>query len=138
MREIKFRFVKEDGTFSGDVALIKGKPYREVNPTDNKFVRVFDDRGHSTDYYNNWATYKIAKDIIDINMYTGLKDYNGKDVYEGDLIQDIDYGIMECKYLHGSFVWYSKNGFNIKLMNYIPNIEVIGNIYENPELLLEK
>ena len=54
------------------------------------------------------------------------------------LIQDIDHGIMECKYLHGSFVWYSKNGSNIKLMNYIPNIEVIGNIYENPELLLEK
>ena len=76
-----------------------------------------------------------GKNSLVFEQYTGLKDYNGKDVYEGDLIQDIDYGIMECKYLHGSFVWYSKNGFNIKLMNYIPNIEVIGNIYENKELL---
>ena len=73
-----------------------------------------------------------------VMQYTGLKDCNDVEIYEGDIIQDIDYGIMECKYLHGSFVWYSKNGFNIKLMNYIPNIEVIGNIYENPELLLEK
>ena len=75
------------------------------------------------------------KNTLVFEQYIGLKDCNGIEVYEGDLIQDIDYGIMECKYLHGSFVWYSKNGFNIKLMNYIPNIEVIGNIHENQELL---
>lgn len=32
-------------------------------------------------------------------------------------------------------MWYNKEDFGIRLMSYVPIVEVIGNIYENPELL---
>lgn len=79
--------------------------------------------------------YKYQVDPETVCQYTGLTDKNGKKIFEGDIIKDIDYGIMRCMYLHGSFVWYKEDGFHIKCMNYIPVIEVIGNIFDNKELL---
>lgn len=74
-----------------------------------------------------------------IGQYTGLKNKNGVEIYEGDIINDVDYGIMICKYINGSFVWQNiENELYIKLFNYIPNMEIIGNIYENKELLKEE
>lgn len=70
-------------------------------------------------------------------QYTGLTDKNGRKIFEGDIINDIDYGIMKCIYLHGSFVWYKEDGFKIECMRYVPVIEVIGNIFDNPELIGE-
>ena len=86
-----------------------------------------------------------------------MTDKNGRKIFEGDIINDIDYGIMKCIYLHGSsvtnlrrqstalimkciylhgsFVWYKEDGSKIERMRDIPVIEVIGNIFDNPELL---
>lgn len=68
-------------------------------------------------------------------QYTGLTDKNGRKIFEGDIIEDIDYGYMRCMYKGGTFIWYNEKGFGIKFMTYIPTIEVIGNIFDNPELL---
>lgn len=87
---------------------------------------------------------------LELMQFTGLKDKNGKEIYEGDIIKakhDVgDYDI-------GSVVYGRKGAFCIDLpkvatgiksplLNYIhgimfdeSDIEVIGNIYENPELL---
>lgn len=70
-----------------------------------------------------------------ICQYTGLTDKNGRKIFEWDIINDIDYGIMKCIYLHGSFVWYKEDGFKIECMRYVPVVDVIGNIFDNPELL---
>lgn len=73
-------------------------------------------------------------------QYTGLTDKNGRKIFEGDIINDIDYGIMKCIYLHGSFVWYKEDRFRIvriECMKYVPVIEIIGNIFDNPELIGE-
>ena len=78
-----------------------------------------------------------------IMQFTGLKDKNGKEVYEGDVItcyavqRETHDAIekhekIEVKYSDGYFYPF---GYNCGWRSYVDDIEVIGNIYENPELL---
>jgi YopX protein len=74
---------------------------------------------------------------IDLMQYTGLKDKNGKEIYEGDILinhfyfdnnsekpQAVSWG--EAEWLMGKLALNSNN---------TEYLEVIGNIYSNPELL---
>ncbi|MTR26642.1 hypothetical protein GMC29_10055 [Streptococcus salivarius] len=85
-------------------------------------------------------------DDIVLMQSTGLKDENGKEIFEGDIVKVTDGdertnfpdgGIGTICGLDGIFMWYIDgqvhNGlFDISQEYYI---EVVGNIYENPELL---
>jgi hypothetical protein len=76
---------------------------------------------------------------IELQQYTGIKDINGKEIYEGDIIQDWQKsGNRKCRSGHPYMVEYlisrNKSGFNIGTGE-TNNKEIIGNIYENPELL---
>lgn len=80
-----------------------------------------------------------------LEQYTGLKDKNGKEIYEGDIFSydfhDDSYG--EIVFCDGAFMkeWVTSEGEY--LTTYIEKIdlemfEIIGNIHENPELLETK
>ena len=78
-------------------------------------------------------------------QYTGLHDKNGKEIYEGDIVYcQTKYGKAKAiiKFIDGKFVAYwdsilthPQNGHCIACYEINKRFEVIGNIYDNPELL---
>lgn len=79
-----------------------------------------------------------------LQQYTGLKDKNGKEIYEGDILRYPNFGFDpsngDCPYRIG-LIEFKENMYTLS-GDYIAefemgDIEIIGNIYENPELLNE-
>ncbi len=72
--------------------------------------------------------------------FTGLHDRNGKEIYEGDVVKDhhSEYGGNGIIIWDGLGFKYTKTFGHIFCHQTTEYFEVIGNIYENPELLEEK
>jgi hypothetical protein len=71
-------------------------------------------------------------------QYTGLKDKNGQEIYEGDIlhhIPDSNNYIMSFIEGQGLFIGLDPKDCKKAIYQFDPWAEVIGNIYENPELL---
>ena len=91
--------------------------------------------------------------IFDIQQYTGLKDKNGKEIYEGDIVKEtgrsgkdesvIVYEEKWLAYVKEDLYWLrnyghnrKRNGLSTLVQGEIEgNIEIIGNIYENKDLI---
>lgn len=83
-----------------------------------------------------WSSQVIVSDET-IGQYTGLTDKNGVKIFEGDIVRAVTQStkiyIEAVTFKNGAF-WY-KNWSWFKFQFKFENVEVIGNIYDNPELL---
>ena len=76
---------------------------------------------------------------LHVMQFTGLKDKNGKEIYEGDIIEGIQEAYVKNLTQRGILI-FSVDGFCLKVGDIVPlrffyGLRVIGNIYENPDLL---
>lgn len=108
--------------------------FRAWSPTLNKFVC----------WYQQSLTMTGDTRQLYLLQYTGLKDREGREIYEGDIVRvyENDNGYFEVifknDYVGG---WVLKNPSHHEWVSLgarkMDHIDVIGNIYENPELLQE-
>ena len=117
MREIKFR------------AFHRGR--MEILREFNEHHIYFDDDGMQT----------IQGDMH-LMQFTGLKDKNGVEIYEGDILQICNGSINGCHWMMDNrFIKFNEGSFNVPLFcigeeqNNTHWCVVIGNIHDNPELL---
>lgn len=82
-----------------------------------------------------WQVGKFIRPIKDVILmqYTGLKDKNGKEIYEGDIVKAGNEQ-WTIEYRPARFKFVGAYGRSL-LIPEDTSMEVIGNIYENPELV---
>lgn len=70
-----------------------------------------------------------------VGQFTGLYDKNGKEIYEGDILREPETGILvEVVYDAPEFC-FRHNAHGYRFLNHPERFEVIGNNFDNPELL---
>lgn len=79
-------------------------------------------------------------DRYELMQYTGLLDKNGKEIFEGDILMNkgkklFSYKPLVVEFFNGAFEAKLNDNTYYRLNHCTHNSEVIGNIYENPELL---
>ena len=126
MREIKFRAWDEDTNIMREVIdlFTKGQIVSYADPNSNRRLGLLDN--------------------FNLMQYTGLHDKNGKEIYEGDIVQDVvTHAKYKIIYKVCCFVLvHTKIGDSIHHNLYFSeqsmiDWEVIGNIYENSDLISE-
>lgn len=133
MREVKFRvwdkINKSMHPKYGVLAEIKWDQQSEPC-----FIGVYEYVQIDEEGNGDWDGFsRDKKENFELMQFTGLKDINGKEIYEGDIVGE---GGLILKIVwdkeHARFQGEDKTkqvGF------YLQRFRIIGNIYENPELL---
>ncbi len=130
MREIKFKYI--------------GK-----NLSDKVFIEIFTIQQIEENEVFKWMKKNnIVPSSVKRNQYTGVKDKNRKEIYEGDLFFDetdnfylkVIFDIDRSLYCFERWENNEWCGFpsDELVMFFLSNMEIIGNIHENPELLESK
>lgn len=129
-REIKFRAWVHSYCGGG----IPQECYNTMDYSDNY-------QGNLSDFFSLYNPL-----FFSVMQYTGLKDKNGKEIYEGDIVEYQNrIGTIVWSEYHSSFdlhfvkiiegLPYINLKEGIRNINWPVYLKIIGNIYENPEIL---
>ena len=120
---------------------------------DDEYLIGLDGKFYKMDFYSGIENYEDGNlifnelDNITLSQFTGLKDKNGKEIFEGDLLQYDGYNfklinkekIYQVRYDDNLAQYYAynlENSFDTFLVvRAWKESKIIGNIYQNPELL---
>lgn len=116
--------------------IFRGKRLNDGEWVEGNFVKgCIDDFAYIVEFGNKYLCRNYVEVIPEtVGQYTGFDDKNGKKVFEGDILkaeiwweQGGCYPHTETRFIEATFPNMYKNHFE--------KFEVVGNIYDNPELL---
>lgn len=117
--------------------------FRAYLKNENKIIDVksidWDENGNLISInYPEGKDYFGYEDDIALMQYTGCKDMKGKEIYEGDIVKYRN-NLYQVEWVFFSFYIHRIDGRILKELEKVAidekGMELIGNIYENPELL---
>lgn len=125
MKEIKFRaFVK-------DIKKVFPVHSLELTDLEDEPVEVAScgnvNCGTCTDFYD--------LEQVELMQYTGLKDFVGTEIYDGDIGWDAHQEVYGKVVFEDGGFHYSWTNISDDLFEVCEDIEIVGNVFENPELL---
>lgn len=129
----------------------------KVRAWDTKFQKMYYSHGDGDEcqrvqlFHGNWevdtmfpsgddaGTIPCDGEHAVLMEYTGLKDKNGKEIYEGDILALDGDVVAPVTFMDGAFqlIADSSQGRSPFIQERAKRYEIIGNIYENPDLLKE-
>jgi uncharacterized phage protein (TIGR01671 family) len=151
MREIKFRAWDIE---NNEMLFFKFDELTRPGDKDGDFWDGYDGKRNASLNFINLEKNNTGYNHTDFNsrfdcelmQFTGLHDKNGKEIYEGDIMKlqyPLNYGyagihnkeiLVTISFDSGCF-WFTGDGYTDCNWHFYNEYEVIGNIYENPELL---